>query len=112
MNIIKKYENLKLELNKIGFIAPGRLRTTYLRCGKPNCKCQKAKKPSDKHGPYVFWDRKVNEKLSSMSLKPDEVKELEQYIENRKKFDSIVEKMKILGEEIVALTKNNNLKSG
>jgi hypothetical protein len=112
MNIKKQYEKLKMDLFKIGIIAPGRLRTTYLRCGKSNCKCQRAKKQSDKHGPYVFWDRKIDDKLSSMSLKTLEAREIQKWIQNRKKFDQVVEKMKRLGQEIAVMTKSAKLKSG
>lgn len=105
MNQKKQYDKLKEDLFKIGIIAPGRLRRRYLRCGKENCKCQKAKKQSDKHGPYIFWDRKLNNKLSSMSLNAAQAREVQQWIKNRKNFDQIVEKMKILGQEIAVMTK-------
>ena len=111
MNKKKQYEKLKVDLFKIGIIAPGRLRTTYLRCGKSNCKCQKAKNQSDKHGPYILWDRRIGDKLSSMSLKAFEAKEIEQWIKNRKNFDLIVEKMKILGQEIAVMSKEDQVKS-
>ena len=111
MKNIKKYEKLKKELQNIGVIIPGRLRTTYLRCGKINCICQKSKKQIDMHGPYIFWDRKVNEKLSSMSINTEDVKDFEQWIQNKIDFDKIVNEMKKLGQEIASMSKTK-MKSG
>lgn len=107
MKNIKKYNQLKKELQEIGIMIPGKLRTTYLRCGKSNCRCQNATKLTEMHGPYIFWDRRVGKKLSSMSIKENEVKEFEQWIQNRMNFERIVDEMMDIGKEIAFSKKND-----
>lgn len=80
------------KIAKTEFLLPGTVRTTYLRCGKPTCKCS-SKKQEDKHGPYFFWDRKVNGTLSSMSLDENQKIIVQRAIQNRKKFEALLKKL-------------------
>lgn len=94
----KKLRKIKDEFGKIDLIVPGTVRTTYLKCGKTSCACWKEK--SARHGPYYFWDRKVNGKLSSKSINKDLVPILKAWIKNRKKAEDQLGQMIILGQKI------------
>ena len=93
-----KFKKIKNELDKLGFTAPGTIRMTYLKCGKPSCACWKDK--NSQHGPYHFWDRKVDGKLSSKSINKEMVPILKEWIKNRKIAEELLSKMIVLGQEI------------
>jgi hypothetical protein len=74
----------------------------YKSCGKENCKCI-SKKQEDLHGPYLYWDRLVNGKLSGSSINPKNKKIYLKAIQNRKDFDKIRKLLIKLGEELVGI---------
>ena len=87
-----KFEEIKTKILALGPIVPGTLRKVYLRCGKKNCRCQTNRK-DHWHGPYSFWDRKEDKKLSSRSIPPELVCLIRGWIENRRKLDRIISQM-------------------
>lgn len=94
----QKCIKLKNKIANIGMVLPGSIRTTYLSCGKPLCKCS-SKNQEDKHGPYYLWDRKVCGKLSSMSLNLEQRKIVQAAIDNRKKLEKLVQQLIISSAE-------------
>lgn len=98
VDFFTRYKKLKKRLQVLGLVIPGRLRTTYQRCGTANCKC-KTGRLEDRHGPYIFWDKKLSRGLSSTSIKPKLKKHIQQGIQNRKILKKIVAAMLKLGEE-------------
>ena len=89
-----KQKKLAGRLQEIGFIWPGNIQRRYLTCGKPYCACQKD--PEARHGPYAYWTSKEDKKTVSRLLKPEEADLLEEWIENRRKLETIVRQMKEL----------------
>jgi len=89
----KKIKNL---INKIDVTIPGRIRSVRLKCGTPTCSCWEKK--SKRHGPYFFWDRKVNNKLTSKSIPKEAIKDLKQWIENRKVLEELLRQMNEQGQ--------------
>jgi len=77
------------EISSIGTAIPGTIRSVKLKCGSGNCKC-KSGKNEDKHGPYFFWNRKVNGKMTSASIPKDKVSQFKSWINNRKKLEKLV----------------------
>ena|SRR5215475_6586014 len=53
-------------LAQTGFAMPGSLTDRTLRCGKPACRC--ARDPSQAHGPYHQWTRKIEGKTVTVNL--------------------------------------------
>ena len=96
----KKIETLKKQLTKFGLAVPGTIRTTYLKCGKPSCVCWKDK--NARHGPYYFWDRKVNGNLSSKSITKQMMPLLKKWIDNRKGSERLFSEMLKLGQAIAS----------
>jgi hypothetical protein len=96
----KKLEDLKKQLTKFDLAVPGTIRTTYLKCGKPSCACWKDK--NARHGPYYFWDRKVDGNLSSKSITKQMVPLLKKWIENRKGAEKLFFEILKLGQTIAA----------
>jgi len=96
---LTKYKKLKQRLQKLGIVIPGTLRVVYQRCGKNNCACASGK-DENLHGPYIYWDRKVDGRLSSMSVQKDDKKLFQEWINNRKQLEVIVKEMHNLGLKI------------
>jgi hypothetical protein len=92
-----KHQKLSAKLSETGFIWPGNIQRRYLTCGKPNCSC--GKDPEARHGPYAYWTSKKANKTVSRLLSPDEADLLEEWIENRRKLEAIVRKMKKLSQK-------------
>ena len=82
-NETPNYTALKKKIDQLGLVLPGRIRTTYQKCGTPTCKCNSGN-TEDRHGPYTFWDRKVDGKLSSKSVSKQEERIIQKAIQNRK----------------------------
>lgn len=94
-----RYKKLKQRIQKLGVVIPGTLRSVYKGCGKSYCKCASGEK-KDQHGPYLYWDRKINDKLSSRSIKAQHKKFFQTGIKNRKEFEKIRREILALGEKI------------
>jgi len=93
-----RYKKIKMRISNLGMAIPGTIRTIYQRCGKSNCSCSSGQ-ISDRHGPYIFWDRKRKGSLSSVSLSADHKKLIQEGIANRKKLEKLVREMLKIGEE-------------
>jgi hypothetical protein len=89
-------KNFKKQIDHLGPIIPGTIRKVFLRCGRKNCVCASGNE-EDKHGPYHFWAFKDGKRLTSISIGEDEVTVFEEWIENRKKLESIVAEMLAAG---------------
>lgn len=96
---LARYKKLIRQIQKLGVIFPGTLRTIYQRCGKPTCACASGK-AEHAHGPYLYWDRKLNDKLASVSVKVKHKRFFKDGIANRKEFDRIKKQLLILGDNI------------
>jgi hypothetical protein len=86
-----EYERIKAKLLGLGLVIPGTIRETYLQCGKKTCAC--AAKDGSPHGPYYFWNRKMDGRLTSKSLPRDKLSLYEGWISNRRKLEEIVQEL-------------------
>lgn len=87
----KRYERLKKEIRKVGFICQGSITERYLTCGKTACGCHQ--EPARRHGPYYHWTRKVRGRTQGRMLSPDIVPLYRQGIRNFRRLETILEKM-------------------
>lgn len=95
-----RLDKIKTELCQFDLLAPGRMRTTLMKCGNPKCACRRDKKA--RHGPYHLWDRKVGKKLTSKMV-PDAVKkQIESWIKERKKIENLITEALTISQEIIA----------
>ena len=102
-----KFASIRLcaALDKIDVAIPGRLRTVTMKCGKASCPCSSGEKEFF-HGPYFFWDRKVNGKLSSLSIPEKMVPKFQKWLDNRKKIEVLVKKLLDEGQVVAANSKH------
>lgn len=94
-----KLEKIKGELLNFELLAPGRLRTTLMKCGNQKCACQKDK--NARHGPYHLWDRKVGTKLTSKMVSTILSKKIMLWIKERKKIEDLLGEAIVLSQEII-----------
>lgn len=101
MPIDARYGKLKQEIVRLDLAIPGTLRTVYLKCGKATCRCGSGRQ-EDKHGPYFFWDRKAKGQLASLTVGKEDIAQFRQWVKNRQKLETIVEKMLDRGAQIAS----------
>ena len=89
---LQAYRKLTAQLARIGWIWPGSIQKRYITCGKHNCSCRTDLKA--RHGPYMYWTTKKNQKTVGRSLTPQEAAVHGEWIKNRKKLDCILRQMK------------------
>jgi hypothetical protein len=67
------------------------------------------KSKKDQHGPYHFWNYKINQKFTSKSISEDKLQNFRQWIGNRKKLDDIIDMILSYGRShaIKVLNKKN-----
>jgi hypothetical protein len=89
-------EKFKKKILEIDFVVPGTLRVVYQKCGTPSCKCASGKK-EDKHGPYTYWDRKINSISVTTSVSRGQKRFIRKGIKNRRMLKKITEQMLKIG---------------
>jgi len=95
-----RLKRVKGKLLSIGLAIPGTIRETYLQCGKKECAC--ATKGGSPHGPYYFWNRKVNGKLTSKSISETKLQLYQRWISNRQQIEDLLQQLLEIGQEIAA----------
>ena len=87
----KTYEELKRQIADLPPIRRGSLVRRFMPCGKPGCRCQAD--PPTLHGPYYQWTRKVRGKTETTRVDAQQAKLLEEWIDNGRRLDRLVEQM-------------------
>jgi hypothetical protein len=64
-----RFEELKGDLQQLEFFCKGTVLRRMMRCGKPQCACQKA--PAKRHGPYFQWTYNATGKTVTINLTPE-----------------------------------------
>jgi hypothetical protein len=95
-----RYRRIQGKFLSIGLAIPGTIRETYLQCGKAWCAC--AKKGGQLHGPYYFWNRKVDGKLTSKSIPQGKLRLFQSWINNRQQMEELINQLLEYGQEIAA----------
>ncbi|MBN2552685.1 MAG: hypothetical protein JXB06_07935 [Spirochaetales bacterium] len=97
--MLNRYGELRKQLAHIGPVCNGTVMSVYRKCGKPNCGCKESEQMQ--HGPYHIWTRKENGKTVTRSLSEKQARLCSRYIENFKKMESVIEKMKKLTIQVI-----------
>jgi len=102
-----RYRALQAELGTIGIMVPGSVNRCVSRCAAKGCHCRAD--PPQLHGPYWNWTRKVKSKTRTVRLQPDEVAQVEEWIENRRRFKAILREMESLALEVAEKMRSNRI---
>jgi hypothetical protein len=87
--IQKKIKKIKEELLELGELRPGSLSKQFNVCGKPSCRCKDPKNPK-KHGPYYQISFSRKGKSSTVFVKPEAVKDIEEQLANYKRLMELI----------------------
>lgn len=87
--IEKKIKKIKEELLDLGELRPGSLTRQFNVCGKPSCRCKDKKNPR-KHGPYYQISYSRKGKSTSVFVRADSVKDIENQLANYKRLMQLV----------------------
>jgi len=87
-----RYEKLKAKLRDLGYVCLGSITRRWLTCGKSSCICHRD--PSQRHGPYYHWTRKIRGRTQSRMLDERLARLYEEGIRNHRRLDAVVEKMR------------------
>jgi hypothetical protein len=82
---------IKARIREVGFIYDGSLVVRWTQCGKPNCRCRED--PTKRHGPYYQLSWKEKGKTVSRRLSQEHGRLYQEWAENRRLLESIVEHM-------------------
>ena len=86
-----RFEALKQQILRIGYVRPGSLVRRFMPCGKPGCRCMAD--PPQLHGPYYQWTYRVKGKTRTVRLTEQQARFCEQCVENHRQLRRIVRKM-------------------
>lgn len=87
--IEKKIRKIKEQLIDLGELRPGSLTKQFNVCGKPSCRCKDKKNPR-KHGPYYQISYSRKGKSTTVFVRPDSVKDIENQLANYKRLMHLV----------------------
>ena len=102
----KKYSSLRKKIESIGFVCTGSVFSAFKKCGNPNCHCHKDE--STRHGPYNIWTRKVKAKTITRTLTDEQAKFCRECIQNMRKLEGILERMKDISVQCVENYENDS----
>jgi len=89
-----RFEALKQEIVKLGFVRPGSLLRRFMPCGNPACRCMG--RPPRLHGPYYQWTYKIAAKTRTIRLSQEQARLCEQWIRNHRRLKGLVRQMERL----------------
>ena len=96
---ISQFEETKHSILEIGPFRKGTILKLFNSCGKPNCRCKKAKKYW--HGPYHSWSAKKNGKTVTFNLPASLLESSAQFIANAKLLDQKIAQLASLSDKII-----------
>jgi len=89
-----RFEELKNEVAKLGFVRSGSLVRRYMPCGNLSCRCMAD--PPRLHGPYYEWSCKLSGKTRTLRLSEKQARLCEEWIGNHKRLKRLVRQMEQL----------------
>ena len=89
------------EVEDIGFVLKGSVIQRYRRCSSVGCHCRAD--PPQLHGPYWQWSSKVKAKTVSRLLNDEQARRYQQWIDNGKRLEEIVQELYGLSDQADAI---------
>ncbi len=83
------------EIAALGPCLPGTLSARRLRCGNPRCRCRDADR-DQRHGPYLYWTRKVSGKTASKLLSAKQAERYRPWLDNDRRLHDLVRELETL----------------
>jgi len=97
----RQYEDLKLQLQNLGYILQGSVTERWNQCGRSWCHCHKD--PQSRHGPYYQWSWKDRGKTKSVYLDADQAKQCREWIKNHRELERLLKRMRAVSLRVARL---------
>lgn len=97
----ERYKELAAQLAEAGFILKGSVVERFLPCGKASCRCRAD--PPRLHGPYWQWSTRAQGKTVSRRISPEQARRYQEWIDNRKRLEQILEEMHDVSSQAAAI---------
>lgn len=99
VNAERRQRQIAEEIAGLGLCLPGSLVERTTRCGSPRCRCRSD--PSQLHGPYPSWIRKVGAKTFTRTLSPAQLERYRPLFDNTKRLRELISELETLSAEAV-----------
>lgn len=83
------------EIAALGPCLPGTISSRMLRCGNPRCRCRDTQ-TDQRHGPYLYWTRKLSGKTASKLLSPQQAERYRPWLANDKRLHELIRELEAL----------------
>lgn len=83
------------QIAALGPCLPGTISSRMLRCGNPNCRCRDTT-TDQRHGPYLYWTRKLSGKTASKLLSPEQAERYRPWVANDKRLHALIHQLEAL----------------
>ncbi len=93
--ILRRIEEIKAELVKLGPLRPGHLSQQYNVCGTPGCRCKAD--PPRKHGPYYQLSYTWRGKSRTEFVRPENLPAIRQQLSNYERLRELLNEWITLG---------------
>ena len=96
----QRLREILAELGSLGFCLLGSVAERKLECTTPGCHCHAD--PSQRHGPYIAWTRKVNQKTVARNLTPQQAVRYGPWFENNRRLRQLSSELQALSQKAAA----------
>ncbi len=96
----ERVRRLAAQLAQTGFVVKGTVIQHDVRCGNPDCRCQRD--ASQRHGPYYRWSTKVAGKTVTRHLSDEEGRLYLEWIAERRRVRAILDQIERISEQAAA----------
>ena len=98
-NAERRQRQIAEEIAALGPCLPGSLVQRTTRCGSARCPCRTD--PSQLHGPYPSWIRKIGAKTVTRTLSPAQAERYRPLFDNTKRLRELISELETLSAEVV-----------
>ena len=99
LNTERRQRQIADEIAGLGLCLPGSLADRMTRCGSPRCRCHSD--PTQLHGPYPSWIRKVGAKTITRTLSPAQADRYRPAFDNTKRLRELISELETISAEAV-----------
>jgi hypothetical protein len=89
------------ELAEVGYVLQGSITKRWMTCGQQACRC--TTDADARHGPYYVWTAKRSGKTKSVYLTAEQAAACAQWIENTRRLERLVAKLRQISRRIAKL---------
>jgi hypothetical protein len=94
-----RQRQIAAEIAKLGPCLPGNLVERTTRCGSPRCRCHND--PTQLHGPYPSWIRKVGHRTITRTLSREQAQRYRPMFDNTRRLRQLVNELETISAQLI-----------